>query len=437
MRTLNRPMFNMGGPIKEGVMHGIREPYRHGRRVGYKDGGWGDYFKNIFTKATPVVKQVVGKKAKPIIAATDKIADQKWLQSLHPSRIKETISGITGSGAGQSFMRNLKDFSMTTPGWLKTAGTGIKNIYSLAPKRSLIGTTIAAPYAINLAKKIPFSKLGDVAKSYGEEWKKAFGIEDKVTDTPTDVPLNPNLQNIPEPKPTDTGSDYGQFTRAQKRIAEARATELAKKRKDDRINNLLEMMGYDQSKKDAAYNALLDASQIISQAPGGESLDISRDIIQPAIAATSKRFDKPQEIDEAVRLMMVKGEIEKDIAKDKGSQYDIKEKYLTGKLGEVAGQRSTLGKPTSVSEALLLTKATDSKKDRTSQALRNYFDGYLVPKFVGTLSEENIKKLGGKENLVEGAETVLDDGVYQVSKSYIIVEGNQITKQEDLFTAKE
>ena len=33
MRTLNRPMFNMGGPIKEGVMHGIREPYRGGQLV--------------------------------------------------------------------------------------------------------------------------------------------------------------------------------------------------------------------------------------------------------------------------------------------------------------------------------------------------------------------------------------------------------------------
>ena len=30
MRTLSRPMFNMGGPIKQGVMHGIREPYRGG-----------------------------------------------------------------------------------------------------------------------------------------------------------------------------------------------------------------------------------------------------------------------------------------------------------------------------------------------------------------------------------------------------------------------
>ena len=34
MRTLNRPMFKMGGPIKEGVMHGIREPHFKGQIVG-------------------------------------------------------------------------------------------------------------------------------------------------------------------------------------------------------------------------------------------------------------------------------------------------------------------------------------------------------------------------------------------------------------------
>ena len=30
MKTLNRPMFRYGGPIKEGVMNGIREPKRNG-----------------------------------------------------------------------------------------------------------------------------------------------------------------------------------------------------------------------------------------------------------------------------------------------------------------------------------------------------------------------------------------------------------------------
>ena len=34
MRTLKRPMFNMGGPIKEGIMHGIREPKKHGGPTG-------------------------------------------------------------------------------------------------------------------------------------------------------------------------------------------------------------------------------------------------------------------------------------------------------------------------------------------------------------------------------------------------------------------
>jgi hypothetical protein len=31
MKTLNRPMFRMGGPIKEGIMDGIEEP-----RIGFQ-----------------------------------------------------------------------------------------------------------------------------------------------------------------------------------------------------------------------------------------------------------------------------------------------------------------------------------------------------------------------------------------------------------------
>ena len=35
MKVLNRPMFRMGGPIKEGIMDGIEEP-----RIGFQDGFW-------------------------------------------------------------------------------------------------------------------------------------------------------------------------------------------------------------------------------------------------------------------------------------------------------------------------------------------------------------------------------------------------------------
>ena len=56
-------------------------------------------------------------------------------------------------------------------------------------------------------------------------------------------------------------------------------------------------------RKTLVYNALIDASQIVTAAPGGGTLDITKDIISPVIAATSKRFDKPKDIEEAVGLM--------------------------------------------------------------------------------------------------------------------------------------
>ena len=34
MRPLNRPMLKMGGPVKEGIMDGIREPKANGGTIG-------------------------------------------------------------------------------------------------------------------------------------------------------------------------------------------------------------------------------------------------------------------------------------------------------------------------------------------------------------------------------------------------------------------
>jgi hypothetical protein len=58
MKTLNRPMFRMGGPIKEGIMDGIEEPRR-----AYQDGAFGtsaytqkdyqDFINKMFVKPPP------------------------------------------------------------------------------------------------------------------------------------------------------------------------------------------------------------------------------------------------------------------------------------------------------------------------------------------------------------------------------------------------
>ena len=65
MKTLNRPMFRMGGPIKEGIMDGIEEPRR-----AYQDGAFGtsayteddykDFINRIFVKPPPSETTIPG-----------------------------------------------------------------------------------------------------------------------------------------------------------------------------------------------------------------------------------------------------------------------------------------------------------------------------------------------------------------------------------------
>ena len=72
-------------------------------------------------------------------------------------------------------------------------------------------------------------------------------------------------------------------------------------------------MGYDAAKKDAVSKALIDASQIVSDRGTLDKKNITRELINPIIQATSKRLEKPEQLNEAVRLMMTKAEIEKEM----------------------------------------------------------------------------------------------------------------------------
>ena len=65
MKPLNRPMFRMGGPIKEGIMDGIEEPRR-----AYQDGAFGtsaytkqdydDFIKRMFVTPPPSETTIPG-----------------------------------------------------------------------------------------------------------------------------------------------------------------------------------------------------------------------------------------------------------------------------------------------------------------------------------------------------------------------------------------
>jgi hypothetical protein len=77
--------------------------------------------------------------------------------------------------------------------------------------------------------------------------------------------------------------------------------------KKERTNNILEMLGYDKAKKNALYDAMINAGQRISRTGLGADNLVS-DIIQD----TSTVYDKPEKLREAANLMDVQQQLKLD-----------------------------------------------------------------------------------------------------------------------------
>ena len=74
MKPLNRPMFRMGGPIKEGIMDGIEEP-----RIGFQDGTPPGFFGLSFNQPF-----LTGQSFQNLFKTPDQIKQQKLSNIFEP-----------------------------------------------------------------------------------------------------------------------------------------------------------------------------------------------------------------------------------------------------------------------------------------------------------------------------------------------------------------
>jgi hypothetical protein len=427
-------MFRYGGPIKEGVMHGMKD----GGRIGFQFGGSGWHVPTA-TAAGTAATTAAG------IAAINKARTanlaNKFKGLFQVPLEKRITKAVRGTGR---FLRKFNPYNISK--WMSTQFPKATLSRYIPTGSIAVPTAAVAPYvygAKKLQEKLPEQLKGEggIYDTTGGWGAMGAGADippevdeilrgKKIDITGKPLELEPIVTEDDKWDPGAGGKQYDPST-SPSAIAAA-----AKKARMEKLDSYLDMMGYDRAKRGALDKALIDASALVqdatTEAGSLKEADWGK-LINRAIQTTSKRLDKPEQIREAVGLMMTKGEIEKDIAEGKGSQYDIKEKYLKGKLGEIAGERGALNKPTSLTEALNATKATDSKADRTGQALMSYYDGHLVPQFKSKLSSKKIKELGGEDIFKQDGEIALGDGVYQVSNSYIIVKGNKIIELADVF----
>ena len=428
MRTLNRPMFRMGGPIKQGIMHGIREPHAGGGRAALvgnpifpKDSSGRAHHAAFFGipaalswagRAAPWAMRGIKSgwsKIKPDMIPRMKITQPSTTVPIGMrGRIQDRITKTPRTN-----WEMVKGFAQKNPWW--TYG-GIPYAATTEPgqaigKAALVGIpkwTAEALTPKSLEKYLPWEVEG-----IESAWK------DEVAEEKPDDKDTPKVKKL---------------TEAEKKLIEDTKLKNAKADRDKRVNNLLEIMGYDKAKKTAAYDALIDAGQTILQRGTLDKKNIGRELIDPIVEQTSKRFDKPEQIREAVGLMMTKGEIEKDIAKGKGSQLKANARDLVA-AGVFKTEKAALDHLAKVPDFEDTVMAVYSKTGAVdgnllSSALKSSGEGIPIREF--STEDKSWKEFANNNKAVPDVEIKFIESISDRKPGYYIVGDRAVKVNEDL-----
>jgi len=311
MKTLNRPMFRYGGPIKEGVMNGIREPKQNGgtiaggnqmgmpmgNRTGFADPVNPGYLSKlggaIANFYNPLKK---GKVISKLGSKITKIPKYKYVDGGY--MIKETPMlqralqfgkanpKLTGAGATAGVTSGLAE--NVVGGGLKLAGKGILQVGDL----------------------LVSDKYFDQDKYLKEKFPNGLFGGEKESDLDKSKLTNEQKRIIELQKLLD-----------QKNKADEVPTISADEQRQNRIQKYRDIMDIKGMNKDAAYNSLIAASQAISGEGDFKGSLKDGSLINKIIGSTSKAFDKPKATKDAIDTLILKGEIEGDIAAGKPSTY--------------------------------------------------------------------------------------------------------------------
>ena len=440
MKTLNRPMFRYGGPIKEGVMNGIREPKRNGGSMNRQAALVGNPNfpmqdgralhseaatrsalekikqafsmtagspKNVVKSLNPNKKIAIAKNAGLALLNPLKNFYKKQVGKLDmPPKFKSAGGEFKGAGTAgggslpTSLLERAKYFATRNP---KTTGVGagVGMTSGIIPDTvGAIGTGIKNT-GLQIADLLVSDKYFDQDKYFADKDKAKLAAENTTT-------LNTDLKKLLE-----------QPAKPKKSEKELRAEQIAKYR------DIVDIKGMN---KDAAYNSLIAASQAISGEGDFKGSLKDGSLINKIIGSTSKAYDKPKATKDAIDTLILKGEIEKDMNKDKNAIMDayrmkqiaLADKQLSG--GGFAENKGVLAKTMS-GQTLFDTAAAKSSP--------NFMGNLMTKKDLTDLMTEAKKKgdLVERDIIINTTETLIKgkgipNGDYTVGDVLVtIVEG--------------
>ena len=426
MKTLNRPMFRYGGPIKEGVMNGIREPKRNGGSMANNEGPrraalvGNPIYPKVDGRTNHVIPAVLG--AGSLIGRFIAPAFGRYVAKQIPKLYKsgkkagEQIGKKTTTLKDGAFEPNkFGNFFASDPlaktvasgaGFtgkaLQKVGGGIKYATTTPSGLVFLGAPVtyaAGKYFLDSGEEIKGKDLEKIEKR-GTSGAPGGG--------------DPGMYLTPE------GEQPKELTPAEREALEAEA----RMKKMDKYKEIMDIKGMN---KDAAYKSLIDASKIIQE--GGNLKEQLKDgsLITKITAAASKRFDKVGDTEAALRSLVAKGEIENEMNKEtkaldreyKQSAIDINKKKLKGSsTSEVIQSRMLKGEYPTGSELAALIRINNPQ-----------INAKVLPSGGMEQGQDPLEYITQTITAVNADETTPDypEGVYIIKDRIIqVIDGNVI-----------
>jgi ribosomal protein L18 len=409
MRPLNRPMFRYGGPIKEGIMNGMKEKQA------------------INTVGNNANRDAMGREKHAFFLPFMGLAGQAARMALAPigrfamkqiakRGVTSPGSGLIRSGLGRTRPMTSAD-SLTTEA-MKFKPTGFGKYLLGSPEAKAIGAVASGSGRIGGAIKKVGSSL---AKSpltvgfLGYQGLKALGPDGKPVEGAEDTTNEIKRVDTIGAGEGTTGGSVAEDPNKAKQIQEDRIAKTKKR--------YYELMGIDKMKKDAAYDSLIDASKIVQQ----EGADLkgaikSGSIQNQIISAISKNLDKSADIKRQIDAAILKGEIQKDVASADSLDRDLKKARIkTLERGEK--QASASGQIAAImakSDGVILGS-------QTAAILRNdniKYDGILQDKLFNNFKKDNPAADEIDFMIAKGKD--LDDGRYVIGARLVEKKGNEV-----------
>jgi len=421
MKPLKRPMFRSGGPIKEGIMDGMQEPQAI-NTVGSPLAPKGNDGRQQYAFPILPFLGLAGGTAARVggtRAATSLLPRiAQGFKNIFSTPVTKTVpkQGPTGfgpvkvtTGAGGTVTR---ESTKLTPGSGELTTSQLKPYFANDPTIALVRGTYNAltnPQAKGLLAKgarFVLSPTGVITGGYfaaGKFFDKDGNqIDDKVAKESGLTAGNKIDEKVIKGE-SDTGG---------KKLTRDEEIEANRKR-------YYKLMDIDKMQKGAAYDSLIDASKIIQQEGGDLKGAIKSGSLQSQIInAISKNLDKSTDLKKQIDAAILKGEITKDINKEKDQldaavkrkQLEVYDKKLAGSdLAETKTAYQKAGE--SLSGQNLYAEAT-----RAGTEVDGILDTKTVNKFLTdnpTLTEADfVKQI--QQDRIKNEQPKLPEGNYVV-----------------------